>query len=73
MREDGGTGGMARAPKEAGLKVRSSMVADEVEYQTQRQQDIRSRLEKKEFEKRARRRGPLGRRLGTHQVFGRLE
>lgn len=49
----------------------TSMVADE--YETKRQMDIRSRLEKRESEKAARRRGPLSGRLGQHHVFGRLE
>ena len=61
----------------AGAKARpsmgSSMVADEYEYQSQRQRDIRSRLEVKESQKRARRGGPLMGRLALHQVFGRLE
>jgi len=51
----------------------STMVADEYEYQTLRQQDIRSRLERREQEKTARRGGPLAGRLGTHEVFMRLE
>ena len=50
-----------------------SMVADEYEYQTLRQLDVRSRLEKKERETRARRGGPLAGRLAKHHVFGRLE
>lgn len=53
--------------------VQSSMVADEYEYQTHRQRDIRSRLEKKEMQKRDRRGGPLVGRLASHQVFRRLE
>ena len=61
----------------AGTSARSSqpstMVADEVEYQTLRQQDIRSRLEVREQAKAARRGGPLAGRLGTHEVFMRLE
>ena len=56
-----------------GVVKSTSMVADEYEYQTQRQQDIRSRLEVKESEKKARRGGPLVGRLAMHQVFGRLE
>lgn len=50
---------------------RPSMVADD--YETRRQLDIRSRLEQREWEKKARRRGPLGGRLAKHHVFGRLE
>ncbi len=50
-----------------------TMVADEYEYQSLRQRDIRSRLEKREREKAARRGGPLAGRLGTHEVFMRLE
>ena len=49
------------------------MVADEYEYQTLRQLDVRSRLEKRERETRARRGGPLAGRLAKHDVFGRLE
>ena len=56
------------------VKVKpTTMVADEYEYQTRRHRDIRSRLEIKEFEKRARRGGPLAGRLGTHKIFRRLE
>lgn len=55
------------------VKVRSSMVADEYEYQAQRQHDIRSRLEMRELQKAARRGGPLSGRLGSHKVFRRLE
>ena len=50
-----------------------SMVADEVDYQTVRHTDVRSRLNSKEREKVARRRGPLAGRLEKHHVFGRLE
>lgn len=57
----------------ARVALRSSMVADEYEYQTQRQHDIRARLEIKEQEKAARRGGPLVGRLGSHKVFRRLE
>lgn len=60
-------------PSSAAVAVRSSMVADEYEYQTKRQRDIRSRLELKEREKRARRGGPLVGRLDSHKVFRRLE
>ncbi len=65
-----------RMTAKSGLKdtgKRSTMVADEYEYQTQRQQDIRSRLERRESEKRSRRGGPLAGRLASHQIFGRLE
>ena len=55
------------------VKAQSSMVADEYEYQAQRQRDIRSRLELRELEKRSRRGGPLVGRLASHQVFHRLE
>ena len=65
--------GSRSAPKLAVETSKPSMVADEYEYQTQRQMDIRSRLEKKEMEKKARRRGLLPGRLGQHHVFGRLE
>ena len=57
--------------KEGGRPM--SMVADEMDYQTQRQSDVRSRLELKEKEKAARRKGPLAGRLEKHHVFGRLE
>ena len=67
-----GGGGHGRSSS-AGVRVHSSMVADEYEYQTQRQRDIRSRLEVKEMEKKARRGGPLVGRLDRHKVFGRLE
>lgn len=60
-------------PSSAEVAIRSSMVADEYEYQTKRQRDIRSRLEVKELEKRARRGGPLVGRLDSHKVFRRLE
>ena len=50
-----------------------SMVADEYDYQTRRQMDIRSRLERKEKEKVARRSGPLVGRLEKHHIFQRLE
>ena len=52
-------------------RTKPSMVADE--YETKRQLDIRSRLEQKEWEIKARRKGPLGNRLAKHHVFGRLE
>ena len=52
-------------------RTKPSMVADE--YETKRQLDIRSRLERKEWEIKARRKGPLGNRLAKHHVFGRLE
>ena len=55
------------------VSSKRSMVADEYEYQTLRQLDVRSRLEKKERETRARRGGPLAGRLAQHDVFGRLE
>ena len=54
-------------------RPKPSMVADEYEYEMKRQLDIRSRLEKKEEEKHARRRQPLAGRLEKHHVFGRLE
>ena len=57
----------------AKVKLRSSMVADEYEYQARRQHDIRSRLEVRELQKAARRGGPLSGRLGSHKVFRRLE
>ena len=68
-------GALARGPRrrQKEAEVKSSMVADEYEYQTQRQRDIRSRLEKKEMQKKARRGGPLVGRLASHQVFRRLE
>ena len=56
-----------------GRGVPRSMVADEIDYQTQRHNDIRLRLEMKEKAKAARRRGPLEGRLEQHHVFGRLE
>lgn len=65
--------GVVSSVSSAAVEVRSSMVADEYEYQTRRQRDIRSRLEVKEQEKAARRGGPLVGRLGTHKVFRRLE
>ena len=55
------------------VSTQHSMVADEYEYQTLRQLDVRSRLERKERETRARRGGPLAGRLAKHHVFGRLE
>ena len=55
------------------VSTKHTMVADEYEYQTLRQLDVRSRLEKKERETRARRGGPLAGRLAKHDVFGRLE
>ena len=55
------------------VSTQHSMVADEYEYQTLRQLDVRSRLERKERETRARRGGPLAGRLAKHDVFGRLE
>ncbi|XP_064403293.1 uncharacterized protein C19orf47 homolog isoform X3 [Halichondria panicea] len=61
----------SRKKEEGGRPM--SMVADEMDYQTQRQSDVRSRLELKEKEKAARRRGPLAGRLEKHHVFGRLE
>ncbi len=61
------------APDSQEVKVQPSMVADEYEYQTQRQRDIRSRLEVRELEKRSRRGGPLVGRLASHQIFRRLE
>ena len=60
-------------PRSTGAREPPTMVADEYEYQTLRQRDIRSRLEKREREKAARRGGPLAGRLGTHEVFMRLE
>ena len=51
-------------------RLSSSMVADE--YELTRQLDIRSRLARKEDEKRERRRGLLRGRLGEHEVFTRL-
>lgn len=74
-REGRGGGGRVEArviPSHAGHKT-STMVADEYEYQARRHHDIRSRLEKKEREKAARRGGPLAGRLGSHKVFRRLE
>jgi hypothetical protein len=65
--------GVASPASLPSVKVRSSMVADEYEYQSRRQRDIRSRLEVREQQKAARRGGPLGGRLGTHKVFRRLE
>ena len=72
-REDG-----ARATKPAAVsggppRSKPSMVADEYEYEMKRQLDIRSRLERKEQEKHARRKQPLAGRLEKHHVFGRLE
>ena len=55
------------------VSTQHTMVADEYEYQTLRQLDVRSRLERKERETRARRGGPLAGRLAKHHVFGRLE
>ena len=59
--------------QEVPVSSQHSMVADEYEYQTLRQLDVRSRLERKERETRARRGGPLAGRLAKHHVFGRLE
>jgi hypothetical protein len=59
--------------QEAPVSSQHTMVADEYEYQTLRQLDVRSRLERKERETRARRGGPLAGRLAKHHVFGRLE
>ena len=52
------------------VSTQHTMVADEYEYQTLRQLDVRSRLERKERETRARRGGPLAGRLAKHHVFG---
>lgn len=54
-------------------RSKPSMVADEYEYEMKRQLDIRSRLERREQEKHARRKQPLAGRLEKHHVFGRLE
>lgn len=62
-----------RQRKVVPVSTQHSMVADEYEYQTLRQLDVRSRLERKERETRARRGGPLAGRLAKHHVFGRLE
>ncbi len=65
-------------PRHSGSRQREtarprSMVADEFNYQSRQQSDVRSRLMFKEREKAARRKGPLPGRLEKHHVFGRLE
>lgn len=67
------TSSMRKVSTGAAKPVQRSMVADDYDYQMKRQLDIRSRLNKKEKEKIARRSGPLGNRLGKHNIFKRLE